>query len=278
LKIAVVTDSASDIPADEARRLDIRVVPCIVVISDQDYEDGPGLSRAEFYRMLPGMSPPPTTAAPSIGMFESAYRDALGNGYDAVLSIHPPVDLSGIINAASAAAESFDGRVRVFDSRQASMGLGFQVLAAAEKASEGASFEELIAYIEGVQSRVRVLAMLDTLTYLQRSGRVSWLKANLGSILSIRTFIELSDGRVKRLDQIRTRRKGIAHLTDLILNLPPLEKLAVLHSGAEGDAAELARALAPQVGVDPLIINITTIIGAHVGPNGLGCAAVLKRP
>ena len=276
MKIAVVTDSASDIPEEQAQALNIRVIPCIIVIGDRDFEDGKGLSREDFYESFPDMDPPPTTAAPSIGMFEETYQDALDSGYDGVISIHPPDTLSGIINAASAAALRFNGNVQVYDSRLASMGLGYQVLEAANIVREETDFGALTAALNKFRSQVRVYAMLDTLSYLRRSGRVSWVQAGIGSLLSIRTFIELSDGEVIRLDQIRTRKKGIAHLSEMIEALPPLDQLAILHSGAEEDAARLAHSISDSVGINPLSINITTIIGTHVGPKGLGCAAVLK--
>jgi DegV family protein with EDD domain len=157
------------------------------------------------------------------------------------------------------------------------MGTGFQVLAAAESAARNSTVDEVVESVSDVRERVRVLAMLDSLAYLRRSGRVSWVQASLGNLLSIKTFIELRDSQVRRLDQVRTRRKGIEHLTDLIFRFPPLEDLAILHSGADQDAADLGHAVASQVGVEPRIINITTVIGTHVGPGGLGCAAVLKK-
>lgn len=276
MKIAIVTDSASDIPDDLAQADNIWVIPCIIIVGDQEFEDGKGLSREVFYERLPELDPAPTTAAPSVGMFETAYQEAFDAGYEGVLSLHPPMTLSGIYNSASAAAQSFDGKVRVFDSRLASMGLGYQVLAAAELAREETSLGELVAGLIEFQSRVRVYAMLDTLSYVRRSGRVSWVQAGLGSLLSIRTFIELSDGEVIRLEQVRTRKKGIKRLGELIDKLPPLEQLAILHSGAEADAISLADSLGEVTGTKPMTINITTIIGTHVGPKGLGCAAVLK--
>jgi fatty acid kinase fatty acid binding subunit len=277
MKIAVVTDSASDIPRELARESEIRIVPCFIQIDDQEYEDGNGLSREKFYRDLPAISPPPTTAAPSIGMFEQLYGDLLDGDYNGVISIHPATLLSGIYNAAYAASLQFEGKVKVFDSMQASMGLGYQVLAASRIVRTDTSFESLIDHLTEVQSRVRVVAMLDSLEYLRRSGRVSWVQANIGSLLSIKTFIELRDGRVSRIAQVRTRRKAVARLQEMILNFAPLDELAVLHSGSREDAEALRDQLAPRLGIHPLVINITTIIGTHVGPDGLGCAVVLSN-
>ena len=139
-------------------------------------------------------------------------------------------------NAARLAAEGFDGRVQVLDSGQLSMGIGFQVLAAAEAISEGNGLAEVLQIIAGIRQRVRVQALLDTMLYLRRSGRVSWAKAVVGSLLNLKPMIDLRFGMVKRIGQTRTRNQGILRLKQNLQKQEPLERLAVLHTNAENDA------------------------------------------
>lgn len=274
MKIAIVTDSPADIPTDLCEQLNIQVVPAILVIEGQMMEDGSGISRREFYERLPGMRIPPTTSAPSAGAFLRVYEHLFSQGYEQVVSIHTPAVLSGIFNAARLAAQNFGERVHVLDSGQLSLGMGFQVLAAAEAAAQGATLEQVLACQASARERVRLIAMLDTLEYVRRSGRVSWVRASMGALLNLKPFVELKDSVVLRLGEARTRRKGIERLQEMLRALGPLERLAVLHTNAEADAQQFARVFAPQFAHPLLIVNVTTVIGTHVGPQGLGFAAL----
>ena len=276
MSIAIVTDSTCDIPQNLIRKYDIHVVPNILVINDRSIEDNEGFSRERFYTELPEMEPLPTTSTASSGAFGAVYEDVLHDPVTKVISIHAASLLSGIYNAASLAAQAFGNHVQVIDSQQVSLGLGFQVLAAAEAMTEGLPLEEILQRVEEVRQRVRFIAMLDTLEYLRRSGRVSWARASLISLLQIKPFIELRDGVVHRRGEVRTRKQGINRLLEMLWGLYPWERLAILHSNAEADARHLLEDLRPDMPTQPLIVNVTTIIGTHVGPNGLGFVAVVK--
>lgn len=271
MSIAIVTDSTSDIPQDLAEQYGIEVVPNVMVIDGQSMLDGSGITREEFYRRLPEMISPPTTATSSSGAYQKLYAGLFNQGATQILSIHASSLLSGIYNAASIAAQVFGPQVRVVDGEQLTLGLGFQVLAAAQAVARGLGMDEILELIGDVRRRVRVIAMLDTLEYVRRSGRVSWARARLGNLLRIKPFIELKGGRVFSLGEARTRRKGIERLGQMLRDLGPLDRLAVLHTNAEYDAQEFLASL-DQVPPQALIVNVTTIIGTHVGPNGLGFA------
>jgi len=240
----------------------------LVNIGDQSFEDGTGISREEFYTRLPRLDPPPTTSAPSVGSFQERYENLFKSGVSEIVSIHAANTLSGIFNGARLAAESFQRRIHVIDSGQLTLGIGFQALAAAEAIASGALVEEVLARISSIRQRAHVAALLDTLEYMRRSGRVSWTRAVVGGILNIKPLVELRDGVVHRLGQARTRGQGIQRLTEGV------ERLAVLHTNAEAAARQLLEELKPKLAVPPLVVNVTTAIGAHVGPNGLGFAAV----
>ncbi|MEJ2708496.1 MAG: DegV family protein [Anaerolineales bacterium] len=275
MPIALVSDSTSDIPPELLQRYHIHIVPNILVINARSYKDGEGISRNEFYRLLPEMTSQPTTATASSGTYQELYDRLLSLGAEAVLSIHPSYLLSGIFNAASAAAQFFGERVRVIDSGSISLGLGFQVLAAAEAAAAGANIQTLHNLLADMHERIRVVAMLDTLEYIHRSGRVSWARARLGSLLRIKPFLDVRDGEVIHLGEVRTRRSGIRRLKDLLQQSGPFERLGILHSNAEEEAKAFAQELQPQFPTPILVVNVTTVIGTHVGPNALGFAGVV---
>ncbi len=233
MKIGIVTDSTADVPADLADRYGIRVIPALVNINGKSYTDGVDISREEFYQRLPILMPPPMTSSPSVGAFQHCYEELFKAGMDFIVSIHPPNALSGIYNAARLAAEDFGQRVRVLDSGQLSLGLGFQAIRAAEEAARGVIFEEVLAVVESVRRRVRLAALLDSIEYVRRSGRVSWTLAKIGGVFHLQPLIELRYGLVHRLGQARTRLKGIERLLEILNSWGPLERLAVLHTNAE---------------------------------------------
>jgi DegV family protein with EDD domain len=276
VKIGIVTDSTADISPQLASQNDIRVVPAILVIDGRSYEDGNGISREELYRQLPEMKTMPTTAAPSTGSFQKVYQDLFSEGVENILSIHVASNLSGIFNSAKVAAKVFGNRVHVIDSCHLTLGMGFQVLAAAQSARSGKALNEIQKVIGDIRRRIHLVAMLDTLEYVRRSGRVSWARYNLGTLLQIKPFLGIKDGNVIRMGETRTRQKGILRLQQMLSDLGPLEQLAVLHSNAEQDAIQFANHCHEMVKQQPLIINVTSVIGVHVGPNGLGFVAVTQ--
>ncbi|MBU0511700.1 MAG: DegV family protein [Chloroflexi bacterium] len=275
MDIAIVTDSTADIPPALAEQHNIHVVPAILTIEGQSMEDGKGISRREFYERMPYMQTPPTTATPSAGTFQQVYERLFQQGCQSIISIHVASLLSGICNTAHVAAQSFGERVRVIDSGQLSLGLGYQALAAAESAAQGFPLNKVLQHIENVRQRVRVVAMLDTLEYLHRSGRVSWARARIGSLLRIKPFIEVKEGQALNIGQTRTRRNGIPRLMGLLYKMGSLEQLAILHTNAEADARQILANLNITLPAPPLVVNVTTIVGTHIGPNGLGFAAVV---
>jgi DegV family protein with EDD domain len=276
MSIALVTDSTADIPDDMLNAYQIHVIQNLVIIEGKSLVDGRDISRQDFYERLPEMKSPPTTSTASSGAYQKIYEKLFSQGASQIISLHASSLLSGIFNAASAAAQAFGDYVKVLDSGQITLGLGYQVLAAAEAIAKGATLETALSVIEDVRQRVRVVAMLDTLEYVRRSGRVSWARARLGNLLRVKPFLEVREGQVFSLGDTRTRRKGIERLRGFLLSLGALERLAVLHTNAEADACQFLDDLGLELADEPFIVNVTTVIGTHVGPNGLGFAAVVK--
>jgi len=280
MKLGIVTDSACDIPQPLDQQYELEVIPCILVIEGKEYVDGKDITREEFYKRLPALpaSQQPTTAAPSIGDFSTRYESLLTRGCDHILSIHAAGTLTSILHIAQQAASEFPDRVTCVDSTSLSLGLGFQVLAAAEAAEMG--LQAALAAIESARKRLQVFAALDTMEYLKRGGRVPATIAMLGSILHIKPLIELANGEVKAVGAVRTTSQANERMSKFLLEGGPLERLAILHTGAESRAkaflGELMQRASQSVPRDILIVNVTTVIGTHVGPNGLGFAAVTK--
>lgn len=278
LEVAIVTDSTADIPQDFCSQYDIHVIPNIIIIEGKSLEDEVDITRQEFYELLVTQKTLPTTATASSGVYQQKYRTLLEQGYQHVISIHPPTHLSGIYNAAWIASQEFQGNVTVIDSQQLTMGQGFQVMTAAEAAQRGAALQEVMKSIEDVRQRIRLIAMLDTLEYIRRSGRVSWTRARLGELLRIKPFIEVKDGQVLSLGESRTYKKGVSRLKELLFSLDPMEKLAILHSNAEEQAQMFLTELSELSPEYTFLVNVSSIIGTHVGPNGIGFAVVLAKP
>jgi DegV family protein with EDD domain len=279
MKIGIATDSTCDIPAWLVEQHEIEVIPSVLVMDGVEYIDGRDISRDEFYRLLPGLRNSPTTAASSTGEFSAAYEALLRRGCERILSIHAPEVLTTILNTARQAAESFPGRVTCIDSGSLSLGLGFQVLAAAEAAELG--WEAALAAVESTRRRLRVSAALDSMEYVKRSGRVPAAVAALGGLLSIRPLIELSEGQVKAIGAVRTRGQADERMLNFLLEGGPLERLAILHTSAEARARgflNLVMQRASQsVPREILMVNVTSVIGTHVGPNGLGFASITVK-
>jgi DegV family protein with EDD domain len=278
MKLGIVTDSTSDLPKYLIDQYELEVVPSILIIEGKEYADGIGISREEFYRRLPSFQTQPTTAAPSIGDFSTRYDSLLTRGYGHILSIHAPGTLTTIINSARQAAQDFSEKITVIDGLSMSLGLGFQVIAAAEAAEMG--LQAALDAAESTRKRLQVFAAFDTLEYAKRSGRLPAAFATIGGLLNIKPFIELRNGEVKPSGVARTTKQANEKLMSLLLEGGPLERLAILHTGAEPRAKEFLNMVmqkaSQSVPRDILMVNVTTVIGTHIGPNALGFAAVSK--
>jgi DegV family protein with EDD domain len=274
MKIGLVTDSTSDIPKNLIERYAIEVIAPTLILDGQAYTDGKGISREEFYTRLPDLKSAPTTAAPSAGEFEACYQKLFDQGCGHVISIHAAETLTTIINSARLGGEMFSGKITFADSGSLSMGLGLQVICAAESITRNDSLDQVIAALASAKQRIKVFAMLDSLEYVKRSGRVSWASATIGGLLRLKPLVELRDGKVISAGAARTSQQRVQRLAGMIREYGAWEKIAILHTNALDEARQLAAQInAPS---DTPIVNVTTVIGTHVGPNGLGFALIVK--
>ena len=278
MKLGIVTDSTCDLPAYLIEQHELEVIPSLLVIDGQEYTDGIGITREEFYRQLPSFRTPPTTAAPSIGEFATRYDSLLSRGCDHILSIHAAHQLTTIINSARQAANDFPNQITVVDSTSLSLGIGFQVLAAAEAVELG--LQAALNAIESARKRLHVFAALDTMDNLRRSGRVPAAVTILGGMLHIKPLIELINGEVKPVGALRTTKQSNERMLSILLQEGELERVAILHTGAEARAKEFLNMVMEKairsMPREILMLNVTPTIGTHVGPNGLGFASIIK--
>lgn len=275
-RILVMTDSTCDLPRPWLERYDIRVVPTYVHFGLESLaDDGVQLTRAEFYRRLVARNEAVATSAPPVGQVVEVMSKALAEA-EHVIAITAPAKLSGIFNTFRLAAEqTAPDRVTLIDSGTISMGLGWLVLLAAEKATVGLSPVAIAETIYQAVPRVEVWAALDTFEYLRRSGRIGWARAAVGELFQIKPIIRLYDGVVSSVTRARTAQRAFATLVELVRAAAPLDRLAVMHSNFPEGGERLAQELADLVpDAEIPIVDITPVIGVHVGPHGLGTAVI----
>jgi DegV family protein with EDD domain len=278
MAIRIVTDSSCDLPQAIIEMHRITVVPLYIHIGNQDYLDGIDITRQEFYDRLPALNPTPKTAAPGLETFRQVYEGLAADGASEILSIHISIKLSATVEIARAAAgETSAVPVTVFDSRQLSLGTGFLVETAARAASEGRSLAEILALLEEQISRTHVFAALDTLKFLQRSGRMNFVLSTFGSLLSIKPILRMEDGE-PTAERVRTRAGAMRRLVELLRQYGPFERVAMLHSHAAGRAQDLlqeVRSLLPEGEI--WLEEITPVLGAHIGPGVIGFVCLSKN-
>jgi DegV family protein with EDD domain len=278
MTIRIVTDSTCDLPAEVIDRYGIGVVPLYINIGDRGYLDGVEITRAEFYNNLPTYKVQPTTAAPPPEKYRAAYKNQAQQGATEILSIHISKALSAVVDTARLAAQEFKSiPVTVFDSRQLSLGTGFLVETAARLAQAGHALEEILAALNDQLRRSYVFAALDTLKFLRRSGRLTGVAAGLGSILQLKPIMKMYDGKPDA-ERVRTHRRAMQRVIDLLREKGPLERAAIVHTHAPERVAEL-RQQAAQLLPDGEILSmdITPVIGAHIGPGAAGFAVVTAK-
>ena len=276
--VKIITDSTSDIPAELVEKLGITVVPSYVMFGTESYRDGVELSRNQFYEKLVSTRDIPTTAAPPPAIYQEVYRQ-LAEETEEMVSIHLAARYSGVYNSAAVAAQGVSGtRIAVIDSDQVTMGYGWLVVAAAEAAQCGASYDEIVALVQGMKPRTRVLAALGTLEYLHRGGRVDWIRAMVGTLLRIKPIVEVRMGEINLVERARTLGRSLGRLLVLVQELGPLERAIVLHTNAPNLASSFADEL-QRVNPDwvRLIEQAGVTIASHAGPGAVGVACVTAQ-
>ncbi len=275
-RVRVVTDSLADLPREFVEELGITVVPCIVRFGERVYRDRVDLTMDELYERLIHGPELPQTSGPPVGVFEEVYR-RLGDETDQILSIHIPARLSGTISAALAARQALPHlRIEIVDSTNITMALGWLVVRAARAAQAGQTLDEILAMVRETIPRLRLLAVVDTLEYAYRGGRIGKAKFMMGSLLKVKPILQILNSELLPVENVRTMRKALGRLVELIRELGPLEHAAVIHARAPELAAELREMLADIHPLEHILVTETgPVLGTHAGPGAVGVGCVL---
>jgi len=278
MTIRIVTDSSCDLPSDLIQQHGITVLPCYVVVDDQAFTDGVEIQPDDFYRRLQAEGRTPTTAQPTITDFQEVYRDLVGQGHQ-VLSIHVSGKLSGTLNSAEQAKASLDdgSSVEIIDSLLASIPLGLAVLDAAIMAAENDDLQEVAGKVRQELGTHHGLFALDTLEYLQKGGRIGKARAFMGSVLNVKPILRLQDGEAHPVERPRNRERAMRRLVELIQELGPARRLAVIYSTDSAKMADLKQQLTSVLPADQIIeARFGSTLGTYIGPDALGVAITQK--
>ncbi len=277
--IRIVTDSACDLPRAELERNGIDVVPLTIRFGDDEFTDGIDLSTAEFWKRCRDAHRLPETAAPSPGAFGDAYRRAASDGCDGVVAITLSSALSATYQAASVAADAFDGPmpVEVVDSRTVTATQGLMCLDAAEFAQGGASAADVAAHARSRIVDAGLIGVLDTMDHLVKGGRVGGAKALMGSLLSVKPVLALRDGAVVEDGRQRTRARAIEHLVSRAKDAAPFDWLAVVGGDAKDLDVLVDKVRSIETDHPLLVTEMGPVVGTHAGPGILGVCWLTRR-
>ncbi len=277
-KVAIVTDSTSSLPKEYQEKYNISVVPQVLIWGDKSYEDGIDIQADEFYRKLAESKTLPTTSQVSVINMKTAFERLLAQGYD-VMGVFLSSKLSGTVQSAIQGRESLDSgqeKVHIFDSQTSSMALGFQSLAIARAASEGANAKECLALAEKIRETSGIFFMVDTLEYLHRGGRIGGAQRLVGTALNLKPILTVKDGKVEAAERVRTKGKALDRLVEIIgeqcKGKGPIH-LASLSANAAEDARSVLTAASLSMEVSETIsTELSPVLGTHTGPGTVGLA------
>ena len=285
VRVAVVTDSTADLVPEVAVAAGVRVVPLFVTFGTEEFRVGVDLSTEQFWaRMLAPDAPFPTTAAPSPGTFRETFEALFAEGAEAIVCPTIGSKLSATFQSATLAAQALpDREIHVIDTGSTSMSTGIPALLASEMAAAGVPAAEIAATVRGRLPDLDLFVAVDTLEYLKRGGRLSPAVAAIGTVLSVKPIITVTDGIVVMAEKPRTRAKARERVIELITE-KPIERLAVIHTPtsprAEVEAFRDAIVARVSGGIDPAHVSIGLLgasTGPHLGPGLMGAAFLRRR-
>jgi DegV family protein with EDD domain len=281
MTVRIVTDSTADIPLAQAEELGITIVPLTVFFGDDAYFDAVELDNAGFYRKLQASKVLPRTSQPAPAAFQEAFTRLIDEGADGILSVHLSSRLSGTYQSACTARDTLPDDVRkvpieIVDSKSISAGMSRAIIQAAEEARQGVGLEEIKVHAVDQLARTRILAVLDTLEYVKRGGRIGGARALLGNMLSVKPIVSLKDGEVVPVEQPRTRSKAYARIAQLVSDMGQVESISIAEASEEV-GTQLAEALKSVYAGDIAIYKLGAVLGTHTGP-GTAAVAVVAAP
>jgi DegV family protein with EDD domain len=281
MTVRIVTDSTADLQPEEAKTLGITIVPLTVFFGEEAYLDNVELDNASFYSKLQISKELPRTSQPSPASFQAAFTRLIEEGADGIISVHLSAKLSGTYQSACTARDTLPESLRkvpieIIDSRSVSAGMSLALKRAAEEARQNLRLEEIKAHLIDQFVRTRIIAVLDTLEFVKRGGRIGSAEALLGNMLSFKPIIALKDGEVVPLERPRTRGKAYARVAQIIAESDPLQELAIAEASEEV-GLQLAEALRSVYQGEISHYKLGSALGAHAGPGTVAAVAVLAH-
>jgi DegV family protein with EDD domain len=273
-KVAIVTDSTSDIPKELVNKLNITVVPLKVIFGEESFlEDGKEITLDEFYKKIRTSEKLPTTTQPTPKDFIETYTDLLKEN-ESIISIHISKKMSGTINSAELASKEMPGKdINIIDTGYVSYPLGFIVIKAARLVNEGGTKEEILRSINDLKPKINVLFVPSTLEYLKKGGRIGKAKGLIASLLEIKPILTIQGGEVS---QFKTTRRWNQAKTELINSMETMIKnpqnliVSVGDSDAREEGAEMYKRIKETFNPKEISrFDIGVIVGTHLGPGGL---------
>ncbi len=281
--VKIVADTTSCLSLAEAQSRGIYYLPQIIVIGEDSYRDDTEMNAIQFLarqRVSPVL---PKTAAPPPSLYNPIYEELSAQGHT-ILVLTPSASVSGTYRSAMVAAQDFPAAdIRVIDTNIIAGGLASVVIQAKEWADQGLDADTIIGKVKEMCSRHHVYFMVDTLEYLYKGGRIGAAKALFGSLLQMKPILTFKEGVISPFDSQRTQKRAVARLKEVILSdcaKGPEGRLCLMHGDAEEQARQIARELAPSLGVteDQIpVYDLTPAILVHAGP-GVLAAAFFTQP
>ncbi|MCF6278286.1 MAG: DegV family protein [Anaerolineales bacterium] len=277
-KVAVITDSTAYIPDELVTKHNITVLPLEVIWGEETFKDGIDIQPSEFYARLQTAKIMQSTSQVTIPYMQDAFEKLVAEDYE-VLGIFISEKLSGTNNSAvqgRAAMKSGQELVHIFDSQNTAMALGFQALAVARAAQDGASISDCIALAEKARANTAVYFAVDTLEFLHRGGRIGGAKRLLGTAMKVKPVLSIQDGLVTSIESVRTKRKAHLRVLEIIKeeigDRTPIH-IATLQANAVEDANTLLELAGQEMNVvETIQSQVSPVIGTHVGPGTVGLA------
>jgi DegV family protein with EDD domain len=278
--IAVVTDSAAGIPDDLLERHNIQVIPYYVHLGNESFVSGETIHPPEFFRRLraaPGMDV--RTGVPTVAKFAEAYK-GLATWAKGIVSVHVASKQSGTCSAAEVGARESPVPVIVVDTQTTAMAEGFVVLAAAYKAAGGATLHEVVEAAKSIVPNTGVFALLESVHYALKGGRLSSAAGRVGSLLNIQPLVRVDSNKVGLMGQARRRSQGIKTLIERTVNEARDDPthLTVHYAEDEEEGHALLEALKARLNcVESYLTRVPVELGVHAGPGSIGVAYYIER-
>ena len=275
-KIAIITDSTAYLPDDLLQQYQIDVLPLKVIWGGESYDDGVDLTPQDFYDRLPDSTTMPTTSQVTVGEFKRLFEQRLSEGKE-ILVILISSGLSGTVDSAVQAKSQFPGeKIEIVDSQSTITQLGLMVLAGARCAEAGGDLMACKAVVEEARANSGVVFGVDTLEFLSRGGRIGGGKRFLGTVLNIKPILTVYDGKVEALEQVRTRKKSLKRLVEIVAERSAGKsnlRLGISHANASQDAATLMALADEHLNpIETLLSELSPVIGTHAGPGTIALA------